>query len=136
MTTSDGGSQIYDFILREWPIEADVLPAIGEDVELEIDADMREASDTLLSMRSDPIYAFDPSVFDNTETCAQCGCVFNTESLTYRQSYDTCADCGIGICPSCFELDPCPNGKMCSCCGTWLCSEHIEAHESEFWLLE
>lgn len=134
MTTSD--AQLYDFLLRDWPMERDVLPAIEEDVELEIDANMQEASDILLSMRSDPIYAFEASVFDNTESCCQCGCVFSTESLTFREDYDTCAECGVAICSACYELQPIPNGKLCTCCGTWLCDDHISAHESEFWLLE
>ena len=90
-----------DFILRDWPNVRDVVPAIVEGGEFEVDASMLEACDALLSMRIDSISAFDPSVFDDTATCAHCACVFNTESLVYRQDYDTCAECGIGICWEC-----------------------------------
>jgi hypothetical protein len=83
-----------NFILREWPNEEDVLPAIEEIDEFEVDGHMIQAIETLLSMRSDPICAFDPSVFGNADTCPQCGCVVSTEPLVFRQHHDTCAECG------------------------------------------
>jgi hypothetical protein len=105
----------YDFVLSDWPavvgggsVDGIIDPAV------EIDPSVVEASEALLSLRNDAIYAFDPAVFEDTEVCAHCGCVFSTVNLEYKRDYDTCATCHTGICSQCFGgVRPLVNGKHC-----------------------